>query len=597
MERMQVLSVQVLGGTFILQHSSGSSRKTETRTNSATFNIVQVDFHNEGSYQCQYKITVAGQHFTSSSDSVSLSVSLPKPRISMNPVGEVTWGQDVGITCLISTQVLGGTFILQHSSGSSRKTVTRTNSATFNIVQVDFHNEGSYQCQYQTRSPSQDFISPQSNVVRLSVSVPLQQPSISLTSPNRGLVWGPEGAQITRGFSFVFTCSTSSHYPGGVFHLIFSGSNLINTEPAVKQSASFSFPVAEYEQQGNYSCVYEVTLSSRTFTSTQTAPISVVIKMPLQQPSISLTSPNRGLVWGPEGAQITRGFSFVFTCSTSSHYPVGVFHLIFSGSNLTNTEPAVNQSASFSFPVAEYEQQGNYSCVYEVTLSSRTFTSTQTAPISVVIKMHLLPLVSSVAAGGLLLLLLVLVVVCLVCKRRRRAKHTGALVQTQLAVRVRNDSVDKEYDDESDYENVEPMDTKKNLKEEAGKGEEEETNDYVEPVSDEDHDYEEADPRASIIKTNKVYFSVEENREEEEDDEDDYENVDPMDTTKNLKEEAGKGEEEETNDYVEPVSDEDHDYEEAGPSASIMKTDVYFSVEENIEEEEEEDDYENDYEN
>ncbi|XP_039681942.1 uncharacterized protein LOC120575288 [Perca fluviatilis] len=226
------------------------------------------------------------------------------------------------------------------------------------MPEVNFDNEGSYQCQYKITVAGQDFTSSSDSV---SLSVPLQQPSISLTSPNRGLVWGPEGAQITRGFSFVFTCSTSSHYPGGVFHLIFSGSNLTNTEPAVNQSASFSFPVAEYEQQGNYS-------------------------LPLQQPSISLTSPNRGLVWGPEGAQITRGFSFVFTCSTSSHYPGGVFHLIFSGSNLTNTEPAVNQSASFSFPVAEYEQQGNYSCVYEVTLSSRTFTSTQTAPISVVIK-------------------------------------------------------------------------------------------------------------------------------------------------------------------------------------------------------------------
>ncbi|KAF1380094.1 hypothetical protein PFLUV_G00182920 [Perca fluviatilis] len=188
---------------------------------------------------------------------------------------------------------------------------------------------------------------------------------------------------------------------------------------------------------------------------------------------MSLTSPNRGLVWGPEGAQITRGFSFVFTCSTSSHYPGGVFHLIFSGSNLTNTEPAVNQSASFSFPVAEYEQQGNYSCVYEVTLSSRRFTSTQTAPISIVIKM---------------------------------------------AVRVGNDSEDNDYeDDEADYVNVDPMDTTQKLKEE------EETNDYVEQESDEDHDYKEEGPRANI-KAKNVCFSVEENREPVEDDED-YENV------------------------------------------------------------------------
>ncbi|XP_037647404.1 deleted in malignant brain tumors 1 protein-like [Sebastes umbrosus] len=38
---------------------------------------------------------------------VICSASLPKPSISMNPIGEVTWGQDVAITCSISTQHLG----------------------------------------------------------------------------------------------------------------------------------------------------------------------------------------------------------------------------------------------------------------------------------------------------------------------------------------------------------------------------------------------------------------------------------------------------------------------------------------------------------
>ncbi|KAG7239953.1 hypothetical protein INR49_028130, partial [Caranx melampygus] len=83
-------------------------------------------------------------------------------------------------------------------------------------------------------------------------------------------------------------------------------------------------------------------------------------KMPLQQPTLSLTSPDGGLVWSPEAAQVTRGYSFIITCFISSHYPGGVFSLIFAGSNTTVTEPAVNHSASFGFP-AEYEHQGNYS--------------------------------------------------------------------------------------------------------------------------------------------------------------------------------------------------------------------------------------------
>ncbi|XP_077940535.1 uncharacterized protein LOC120828162 isoform X3 [Gasterosteus aculeatus] len=330
---------------------------------------------------------------------VVCSVSLPKPNISMSPVGEVTWGQDASITCSISTQHLGGIFTLQQTSGSFNKTkASSTNSATFNILQVDFGGEGSYQCQYQTRVSGQDFTSPLSDSVRLSVTVPLQQPSISLTSPNKGLVWGPEGAQVTRGYSFVFTCSISSHYPGGVFSLVSSGSGL------------------------------------------------------------------------------------------------------------NDTKPAVNHSASFDFLSAEYEHLGNYMCVYEVTLSARRFTSNKTATITVIIKMSLLPLVSSVAVVGPLLLLLVLVGVCLVCKRKRRAEQPIDLVQTQLSLRVNNDYENNTNgDDEDVYENVDPVHTKK-PKEEAERVEEEYYDDGVSEINnDEDHDSDED--------------------EETSDNEDDYENV------------------------------------------------------------------------
>uniref|UniRef100_A0A8C4DP48 Deleted in malignant brain tumors 1 protein n=1 Tax=Dicentrarchus labrax TaxID=13489 RepID=A0A8C4DP48_DICLA len=102
---------------------------------------------------------------------VVCSASFPKPTISMNPAGEVTWGQNVDITCSISTQHLNRTFILLRSSGSFRKTQTSsTNSATFRILKVNFDDEGSYQCQYQTQVSGQDFSSPLSDSVRLPVN-------------------------------------------------------------------------------------------------------------------------------------------------------------------------------------------------------------------------------------------------------------------------------------------------------------------------------------------------------------------------------------------------------------------------------------------
>lgn len=111
-----------------------------------------------------------------------------------------------------------------------------------------------------------------------------------------------------------------------------------------------------------------------------------LIPVQLQQPNISLTSPNKGLIWSPEGAEVTRGYSFVFLCSITCSFPDGRFFLISSDANITVIKSAVNHSASFEFPKAEYKHQGNYSCVYEVELSTRRFSSSETEPIRIVIK-------------------------------------------------------------------------------------------------------------------------------------------------------------------------------------------------------------------
>ncbi|CAI5674140.1 unnamed protein product [Oreochromis niloticus] len=418
---------EFFGGTFILKKTSGTfSQTASSSSTSATFSIHKVDLDHNGSYQCQYQKTISDQNFSSSlSDAVRLSVNVnfPKPHIAINPVGEVTWGQNIAITCSISTQVLGGSFILKKTSDSFIRTQTSsTNSATFNILKVNFDNEGLYQCQYQKMGSGLEFNSPPSDSGRLSVTVRLQRPSISLTSPNAGLVWGPEGAQITRGYSFILTCSINSTFSSGHFIVSFSGSNL--------------------------------------------------------------------------------------------------------------TEPAVNNSATFIFPVAEYEHQGNYSCVYEVTVSTRTFRSAATAPISVVIKLSLMLLLSSVTVGILLLLLLLLLVV-LLRRRKQRAKEPVALIHSQIVDQVGNaymwgDNEDDE-DDAQDYVNVDLMDTNVKMKGGAAGVDEEGSNDYEEPVCNDDHDYKKAGP--NCMKARKACVSVSDHREDEDDvtsdEEDNYEKVSP----------------------------------------------------------------------
>ncbi|XP_026202953.1 deleted in malignant brain tumors 1 protein-like isoform X2 [Anabas testudineus] len=189
-----------------------------------------------------------------------------------------------------------------------------------------------------------------------------------------------------------------------------------------------------------------------------------------QKPSIFLESPDGGLVPSPEAAQVTRGSSFIITCSINSSYPHGHFFLIFSGSSITS-KSAVDHSASFNFPVAEYKHQGKYSCVYEVTLSTRKFNSTETESINVTIKLPLLLLVSSVVSGIVLLLLLVLLVVYLVCRQRRRrlTKKPGTHTLSQFAV---EDDEKTCYVNSTQVENMTKLDRKAGRVEEV---EEEET--------------------------------------------------------------------------------------------------------------------------
>ncbi|XP_036408791.1 uncharacterized protein LOC118794646 [Megalops cyprinoides] len=331
--------------------------------------------------------------------------------------------------------------------GSQPVSSPRSNS--IDIIIVDFVHHGAYRCQYKTRVSDRPFSSPHSDSVSFSVIVVLLQPNISLSDPAGGMIWAHQEPEVVRGSSFTITCSTPPQYPGGFLHLTFTGSSKTDTQAALNHSASFLFPAAEFSHQGNYSCVYETTVSTRNFSSPQSEllPVMVRVSLPkpsisvsarevtwgrsvditcsitpvhsggtfvlqkvsgsyrdtkssssnsatftitavnfihegayrlvLQQPNISFSDTAGGMIWGHQGPEVVRGSSFTITCSTPPQYPGGFFHLMFTGSNRTEIQAAVNHSASFLFPAAEFSHQGNYSCVYETTVSTRNFSSPQ----------------------------------------------------------------------------------------------------------------------------------------------------------------------------------------------------------------------------
>ncbi|XP_064871267.1 deleted in malignant brain tumors 1 protein-like [Oncorhynchus nerka] len=103
--------------------------------------------------------------------------------------------------------------------------------------------------------------------------------------------------------------------------------------------------------------------------------LTVICSDLLVQPDIFLTDPMGGVSRGHQGPEMFRGYNFTITCSTQPQYPGGSFLLTFTGSNRTQTQPAVNHSAAFLFPAADDSHQGNYSCVYDNYVFSHNFSS------------------------------------------------------------------------------------------------------------------------------------------------------------------------------------------------------------------------------
>ncbi|XP_034435759.1 scavenger receptor cysteine-rich type 1 protein M130-like [Hippoglossus hippoglossus] len=208
--------------------------------------------------------------------------ALQKPQISISPVSEVNWGDRVEITCTVVTEHMGGTFILKMIQGSFKmERFSENEAATFAFPAVDFSQKGSYFCEYQKKLASQVIYYPQGNTAELSVTVKLETPSISLTSPHAMVIYSPVKISVNRGSDFSITCSIHSKYPEGVFSLEKSNGNTTEMKPAFGHSvfylAYFEFPAIDFINQGDYSCVYSVNLSSMSFISTPSKSIQVTV--------------------------------------------------------------------------------------------------------------------------------------------------------------------------------------------------------------------------------------------------------------------------------------------------------------------------------
>ncbi|XP_053371211.1 deleted in malignant brain tumors 1 protein-like [Clarias gariepinus] len=225
-----------------------------------------------------------------------------------------------------------------------------------------------------------------------------------LQSPT--MTWISSNSVVSPGEVLQFRCTTPSPTCISVDFSLYKTGTLIKKQTA-ETTTTFTLTVDE-SHQGQYTCDYTYRESNSISSRSSSITITVVN---LQQPSIFLHV--------ADGPKVTRGYSFSIICSTEPQHPGGFFHLVLSRSNITRTQSAVNHSALFFFPEADFVHQGNYSCTYEVNVSSRSFTSPPTEPLFITVKASLTPYIAVGATAGLLLIL-VPVIICLVKTQKRK---------------------------------------------------------------------------------------------------------------------------------------------------------------------------------
>uniref|UniRef100_A0A3Q2CV15 Ig-like domain-containing protein n=1 Tax=Cyprinodon variegatus TaxID=28743 RepID=A0A3Q2CV15_CYPVA len=115
---------------------------------------------------------------------------LPKPSITIEPAGVITFGELVTITCSISTQLLNGSFTLQRRKPNYRyvynsnfydmkSQLSSTNSSIFRFLEVSSNHEGYYRCYYKKAVTIRTLTSPFSDVHKHG-----SKPSSTSTKPS-----------------------------------------------------------------------------------------------------------------------------------------------------------------------------------------------------------------------------------------------------------------------------------------------------------------------------------------------------------------------------------------------------------------------------
>ena len=231
----------------------------------------------------------------------------------------------------------------------------------------------------------------------------LLKPNITLVNSIPGVSEGQQqGLEVMEGSNFTISCSIRPQYPGGSFHLTFTGANATHTyiQPAVNHSDTLLSPVANLtgpnttfnltEYNGTFTVTESYTTNNPTNSYT-TDEYDYYQYEDMQYEEVEL----KGDAEAAGSDSRTPEYEVDLTDLNESNTTLnltesnGTFNLTESNGTFNHTEsnttqddiqPVVNRSdnflfADFRFPAANHSHQGNYSCTYHLYVFNHNFSS------------------------------------------------------------------------------------------------------------------------------------------------------------------------------------------------------------------------------
>ncbi|XP_078393534.1 cell adhesion molecule CEACAM5-like, partial [Cetorhinus maximus] len=278
-------------------------------------------------------------------------------------------GEAVTITCEVPSYAPIGRFQLQKGSVAVITSARHQQSLTYNISHVTNNDEGTYTCFYQT-DVSGRWIS--------SLPSPAVEVVITRAPPVPRIFLDPDYPVYVTGESVTLTCATPKANSIGRLRILKDATPVTSrlTEEH-RRSLSYPYRYVSRENEGSYTCLYEIRMLGRWISSDSVATVQINVTDPLPPPAISLH---------PRHPIYLIGEDVSINCLLPMSYASGRFQWVLRrsvGDNTTTEIEKRRDSAANSFMTVNKDSDGNYTCHYEREVSGRWIPSIRSDVVAV----------------------------------------------------------------------------------------------------------------------------------------------------------------------------------------------------------------------